>query len=56
MVLRKLVRSNYGGKSLVSGKYENLHSFKKGWFSYPRVSVKQEYHIYMAQLSVQSFK
>ena len=27
----------------------------KGWFSYVRVSLKQEeYHIYMAQLSLQS--
>ena len=30
MALRKLVRSNYGGKSPVSIKYENLHSFKEG--------------------------
>ena len=30
MALRKLVRRNYGGKSPVSIKYENLHSFKKG--------------------------
>ena len=30
MALRKLVRSNYGGKSLVSIKQENLHSFKEG--------------------------
>ena len=30
MALRKLVRSNYSGKSLVSTKYENLHSFKEG--------------------------
>ena len=30
MVLRKLVRSNYGRKSPVSIKYENLHSFKEG--------------------------
>ena len=28
--MRKLVRSNYGGKSSVSIKYENLHSFKEG--------------------------
>ena len=30
MALRKLERRNYGGKSLVSIKYQNLHSFKKG--------------------------
>ena len=30
MALRKLVRSNYGEKSPVSIKYENLHSFKEG--------------------------
>ena len=30
MALRKFVRSNYGGKSLVSIKHENLHSFKEG--------------------------
>ena len=30
MVLHKLVRRNYGGKSPVSIKYQNLHSFKKG--------------------------
>ena len=30
MVLRKLVRSNYGRKWPVSIKYENLHSFKEG--------------------------
>ena len=30
MALHKLVRSNYGGKLLVSIKYENLHSFKEG--------------------------
>ena len=30
MALRKLVRSNHGGKSPVSIKQENLHSFKEG--------------------------
>ena len=30
MALRKLERRNYGGKSPVSIKYQNLHSFKKG--------------------------
>ena len=30
MVLRKLVRSNYGRKSPVSMKYKNLLSFKEG--------------------------
>ena len=30
MVLHKLERRNYGGKSLVSIKYQNLHSFKEG--------------------------
>ena len=30
MALRKLVRGNYGGKSPVSIKYKNLHSFKEG--------------------------
>ena len=29
MALRKLVRRAYSGKSLVSNKYENLHSFKE---------------------------
>ena len=29
MVLHKHVRSNYGGKSPVSIKYENVHSFKE---------------------------
>ena len=30
MVLRKRVRRNYGGKSPVSIKYQNLNSFKEG--------------------------
>ena len=30
MALRKLVRRNYGGKFLVSIKYQNLYSFKEG--------------------------
>ena len=30
MVLHKLERRNYGGKSPVSIKYQNLHSFKEG--------------------------
>ena len=30
MALHKLVRKNYGGKSPVSIKYQNLHSFKEG--------------------------
>ena len=30
MVLHKLERRNYGGKWLVSIKYQNLHSFKEG--------------------------
>ena len=30
MALRKLVRRNYGGKSPVSIKLRNLHSFKGG--------------------------
>ena len=30
MGLCKFVRAIYGGKSLVSIKYQNLHSFKKG--------------------------
>ena len=30
MVLRKLERRNYGGKCLVSIKYQNLYSFKEG--------------------------
>ena len=30
MVLHKLERINYGGKWLVSIKYQNLHSFKEG--------------------------
>ena len=30
MALRKLDRINYGGKSPVSIKYQNLHSFKEG--------------------------
>ena len=29
MALRKLERRNYGGESLLSIKYQNLHSFKK---------------------------
>ena len=29
MALYKLVRSNYGGKSPVSMKYQNVHSFKE---------------------------
>ena len=40
---------------LVSIKYQNLHSFNKGRNLYVRVSLKrEEYHIYMAQLSLQS--
>ena len=50
MALRKLVKRNYDGKSPVSIKYQNLHSLKKGRFFYVRVSLKREYHIYMAQL------
>ena len=35
-------------------KCHNLHSFREEWFSYVRVSLKQdEYHIYLAQLSLQ---
>ena len=30
MALRKLERRNYGGKSPVSVKYQNLHFFKEG--------------------------
>ena len=30
MALRKLERRNYGGKSPVSIKYQNLHTFKEG--------------------------
>ena len=30
MALRTLERTNYGGKSLVSIKYRNLHTFKEG--------------------------
>ena len=30
MALRKLKRRNYGGKSAVSIKYQNLHTFKEG--------------------------
>ena len=30
MALRKLVRRKYGGKSPVSIKYQNLHSFEEG--------------------------
>ena len=30
MALRELERRNYSGKSPVSIKYQNLHSFKKG--------------------------
>ena len=30
MALRKLERRNYGGKSPVIVKYQNLHSFKEG--------------------------
>ena len=30
MALRKLERRNYGGKSPVSIKYQNLHFFKEG--------------------------
>ena len=30
MVLHKLERRNYDGKSLMSIKYQNLHSFKEG--------------------------
>ena len=30
MALGKLVRSNYGKKSLVSIKYEGIHTFKEG--------------------------
>ena len=30
MALRKLKRRNYGGKSTVSIKYQNLHTFKEG--------------------------
>ena len=30
MALRKLERRNYGGKLLLSIKYQNLHTFKEG--------------------------
>ena len=55
MALRKLERINYGGKWTVNIKDQNLHSFKKGWFSNVRVSLKWEKeYIYMAQLILQS--
>ena len=39
----------------MSIKYQILSFLKKGWFSYVKVSLKRdEYHIYMAQLSLQS--
>ena len=52
MELRKLVRSNYDGKSPVSIKHENLHSFKKGMINFLMSEKQDEYHIYMAQLSL----
>ena len=51
----RLVRRNYGEKLMVGIIYQNLHFLKKGWFSYARVSSKRnEYQMYMAQLSLQS--
>ena len=44
MALHKLERRNYGGKSPVSTKYQNLHTFKEGLIDslMSRVSLKRE--------------
>ena len=54
MALRNPVRSNYGGNSPVSIKYESLRSFKEG-VNLLRQSILEtrRNQIYMAQLSLQ---
>ena len=55
MALCKLVKRNYGGKPPVSIKYQNLHSFKdRVIFLCQSILKWGEYHIFMAQLSLQS--
>ena len=54
MALHKLVKNNYGRKSLVSIKYENLLSFKGVILLFHRSLKQEEYHIYLAQLTLQS--
>ena len=54
MALHELARRNYSGKSPVSIKYQNLHSFKEYDV---RVSLKRdEYHIYMVSSIYNPFK
>ena len=54
MALHKLARRNYSGKSPVSIKYQNLHSFEEYDV---RVSLKRdEYHIYMVSSIYNPFK
>ena len=55
MVPHRVVRRNYGGKLSVSIKYQNLYSFKEGMIHLCQSILKpDEYHIYMAQLPLQS--
>ena len=54
MALHELARRNYSGKSPVSIKYQNLHSFEEYDV---RVSLKRdEYHIYMVSSIYNPFK
>ena len=55
MAPHRFVARNFSEKLPMSIKYQILSFLKKGWFSYVKVSLKRdEYHIYMAQLSLQS--
>ena len=55
MAPHRFVARNFSEKLPMSIKYQILSFLKKGWFCYVRVSLKRdEYNIYMAQLSLQS--
>ena len=54
MAQHQLLSRNNSGKLPVGIKYQNLHSFK-GMIHVCQTSLKRdEYHIYMAQFSLQS--
>ena len=50
MALRKLERRNYGRKSPVSIKYQNLHSFKEGMILLCQSILKTRRKSHLAQL------
>ena len=55
MAPHRLVRINYGGKLPVSIEYQNLHSFKEVMIHLSQsILERDEYHVYMVQLYLQS--